>query len=113
MPNVLVVEATSVAAYSKSADLFANEPGRVIERPSIVEFLIVTSATGMRQTIMVGSRMLVNDQPCNPSNRFPIDPDDVVVRTPAVRGEQVQVNLRNTTAGALTGNVVVKITPVR
>lgn len=108
----LTVGALSVAANSVSASVFAGQNGEYLPARCLVELAIVGSAAGLYETVQIGARSIVQDQYTNPSNRWPIDPDDFNIRFIGLAGEKLNVQLRNSTGGALTVNVVAKFTPV-
>lgn len=112
MPTLLTDGARSVAANSTSGNILNGKNGEYLARRSLVQVAIVGSAAGIYQTVLCGSRTIVQDQYANPSNRWPIDPDDFNVQFVGLPGEKLSIDLRNSTAGALTVNTVVKITEV-
>lgn len=112
MPSILTVGAQSVAANSTSGNILSGKNGEYLARRSLVQIAIVGSAAGLYSTVMCGVRSIVQDQYANPSNRWPIDPDDFQVQFIGAPGEKLSVDIRNSTAGALTVNCVVKVTEV-
>jgi len=112
MPSLLTVGALSVAANTTSGNILTGKQGEYLARRSLVEVAVVGSAAGIYNTVQCGSRTIVQDQYANPSNRWPIDPDDFNIRFVGMPGEKLYVDLRISTAGALTVNCVVKVTEV-
>lgn len=112
MPSLLTVGALSTAANSTSGNILAGKQGEYLARRSLVQIALVGSAAGQYNTVQCGSRTIVQDQYMNPSNRWPIDPDDFNIQFVGMPGEKLYVDVRNSTAGALTTNCVVKITEV-
>lgn len=112
MPAILTDGAKSVAANSVSGNILSGKNGEYLPRRALVEIAGVGSASGLYTTILCGNRTIVQDQYINPSNRWPVDPDDYSVRFVGLPGEKLSVEYRNSTAGALTVNTVVKITEV-
>lgn len=110
--------ARSVAANAKSANVLADKAGRILTVPSAVRVYAAASAAGMRMSILVSSpggvETVLDDQEISRANRFPIIPDDLVHEFGAGAGsyDELMIFLRNTTAGALTADIVVDITPV-
>jgi hypothetical protein len=84
----------------------------VLARPSIVEFGLVGSAAGLLATIMIGGEVLMQDQEISGANRFPIVPDDWILKAAGRAGAKIYITLRNRTGGALTSWVILNITPV-
>ena len=69
-----------------------------------IELYSTGSATGLEQSLFVGSDNPIEKSIVNTQNRFPVIPDDLV-NTEEIEGEggeQLQLNIENTTAGALT-----------
>lgn len=77
-----------------------------------VSFGIVSSATGIVATVQSGADVLMEESPISTANRFPIWPDDFDLVDVAAAGERLVVKLRNTTGGALTYFVTVKVDEV-
>lgn len=112
MPTLLTEGAKSVAANSTSGNILNGKQGEYLARRSLVQIALVGSAAGLYNTVQCGARTIVQDQYMNPSNRWPIDPDDFNIQFVGMPGEKLFIDLRNSTAGALTVNCVVKITEV-
>jgi hypothetical protein len=104
--------AFSVAANSSSANIMAGSLYEVLARPSIVEFGLVGSAVGLLATVMVGGEVIVQDQEISGANRFPVVPDDWIIKHAGRAGSKIYITLRNRTVGALTAWVILNITPV-
>lgn len=110
---LMSVQSLSVGANALSANIFAGKPFEFIQRPSIVRIYACSSAVGMNATVTCGNRTIVQDEPYSQANRFPIKPDDLLIEFPGLPGERLVMQLRNTTAGALTNNVQAEIIEVR
>jgi len=104
--------ALSVAANATSANIMAGNLYEILQRPSIVEFGMVSSAQGILATVMLGSQVLMQDQEISGANRFPIIPDDWLLKGVGRAGDKIYITLRNRTAGPLTINVILNITPI-
>jgi hypothetical protein len=96
----------SVAANTKAANVFQGTTYERAPTDGNVRVNSSASATGLRITIAVSGVVVMNDQGVSQSNHFPIYPDDLVVETPVGEGELVQIDLRNTTGGAITVETV-------
>lgn len=95
--------ALSVAANSTSANVLAGQLDEFLAGPAAISLAAAASAAGMRATLSVGGRLVIDDQAISGANRFPILPDDLVAAGVAgVPGERLILRFRNTTAGALT-----------
>lgn len=104
---------TSVAANGVSGNVLAGSIVELINRPSQVRFYVVGAATGLKATINSGAETLMEESDVSQANRFPIDPDDLVVRDVAMPGDRLGLNLRNTTAGALNVFWAVDVQPLK
>ena len=63
-------------------------------------------------TINVGGQALVADEEISGANRFPTRDQDLLAEFGALPGERIFVQARNTTAGAITSNLLVDVLPV-
>lgn len=112
MPQVTPVVGLSVAANAVSANVMAGSLYEVLARPSIVEFAPVASGPGILATIMLGGEVLMQDQEISGANRYPVVPDDWVLKSAGRAGAKIYTTFRNRTGGALTVTYVINITPV-
>ena len=102
----------SVAANAVSANIMSGNLFEVLSRPSLVEFGLTSSAAGMLATIMIGNEIVAQDQEISSANRYPIVPDDWILKAAGRPGAKIYITLRNRTAGALTNWVILNITPL-
>ena len=102
----------SVAANAVSANLMAGNMFEYLERPSIVEFGAVGSAVGLMLTAFLGSIIICQDQEISAANRYPIIPDDWILKAAARANSKIFATFRNRTGGALNGWLILNITPV-
>jgi hypothetical protein len=112
MPLVVPALSLSVAANSTSANLMAGSLYEVLARPSVVEFGMVGSAAGLLATVLLGGETLVQDQEISGANRYPIIPDDWILKHAGRAGAKIYITMRNRTVAALTVWVVLNITPI-
>jgi hypothetical protein len=66
----------------------------------------------MLATVMVGGEVIMQDQEISGANRFPIIPDDWILKHAGRAGAKIYITLRNRTAGALTNWVILNITQI-
>lgn len=104
---------TSVAANSVSGNVLAGKLIEFVNRPSLVKFYAVGAATGVNCTIQSGAETLMEESLISQANRFPIDPDDLVVKDVAMPQDRLVINFRNTTGGALVVYWAVETVPIR
>lgn len=113
----MVGRVASLAANSKTDNIFANKTEALITRPSHVRILATAAAVGVNMSVLAGNppQLQMDDQEISGANRFPILPDDFVtefvVTGPA---DSLVVPVRNTTGAAIANVVAVAdITPLR
>lgn len=71
------------------------------------------SAAGLYASLYTGSENPIENSAINAQNRVPVVPDDVLATDIFVRsGEQIQLSVQNTTAGALTFNYRIELEDV-
>jgi len=100
----------SVAANASVANVLSGNQYEYLLRAAKVEFAITASAVGMNATVSTGQTVLQNDQEVSSQNRFGIYPDDFTLTDVVGPGERIVVGLRNTTGGAITAFVTVRVT---
>jgi len=108
----MIQTSVSVAANSVNDNVIAGSQYEFMPFNAALEFGLVGSATGLLADVYSGSDMLCEGMSVSLQNRFPIFPDDYTLTDVAGYGERIKVRLRNTTGGALTGFVGIRITPV-
>ena len=100
-------------AINISVSIGANASSNVLQgkrfenvaRTGLILLAQTGSADGLEAELFVADRNALEASPVGGANRVPILPDDVVVDdVDAFQGERVQLNVVNTTAGALTYN---------
>jgi hypothetical protein len=107
----IMTEVVTVVANTTSVNLCAGKSAEFIKEPSIVALSCTGSAVGLFATFIVGEEVVIDDQPIPLTNRFPVVPDDTMARGGGLPGDRVNVRLRNSTGGNLTGWMRVDIEP--
>lgn len=102
----------SIAANTAVDNVIQNSQYEFLPQASALEFGLVGSAAGFLADVFSGSDMLCEAMAISTANRFPIFPDDYTLTDAAAQGERIKVRLRNTTGGALTYFVAIRITPL-
>lgn len=92
----------SVAANAKSANVLAGEQFEFLPQNASVTLSVAGSAAGLNANFLAGGVTLIDDQPINTQNRFPVIPDDVLTQENIPGGARLLLTFRNTTGGALT-----------
>lgn len=107
----IMTETATVVANTTTVNLCAGKSAEFVKEPSIVALSATGSAIGLYATMIVGEEVVIDDQPIPLTNRFPIVPDDTLARAGAYPGDRINVRLRNSTGGNLTGWIRVDIEP--
>jgi hypothetical protein len=102
----------SVAANSVNDNVLTGSQFEFLPYAAALEFGLVSSAAGMLGDAYSGSDVLCEAMALSIQNRFPVFPDDYTLTDVAGLGERIKVRMRNTTGGALTYFVGIRITPV-
>src|SRR5512139_36335 len=110
MPMIQVTG--SVAANTANDNVLTGSQFEYLPFNAALEFGLVGSATGLLVDAYSGQDLLCEGMAISTQNRFPIFPDDYTLTDIAAQGERLKVRVRNTTAGALTYFVGIRITPV-
>lgn len=104
---------TSIGAGA-TTDLMASSQYRYLPWRARVRILAQTTATGLTKQVTAGSEMIQPASPVDGSGAaaklptvFTVDPLDFI----AAAGDLLQVNVANTTAGALSVTAVIDINP--
>src|SRR5262245_32981658 len=92
----------SVAANTTIDNVLSGKIYEFAPANSIVTLSAAASAVGMRVSLLISAEVQIDDQEISGANRYPILPDDFVVRGAALRGDRIVLRLRNTTGGAIT-----------
>jgi hypothetical protein len=77
-----------------------------------LEFAVIAAAAGLRATVYSGSDVLQQNGPTTVKVTPVVYPDDFLLDDVAMAGERINIEINNPTAGAIAGEVVVKITPL-
>lgn len=107
----IMTEVSTVVANTTSPNLCAGKSAEFIKEPSVVSLSATGSAVGLYATFIVGEEVVIDDQPIPLTNRFPVIPDDTMAQGGGFPGDRVNVRLRNSTGGNLTGWMRVDIEP--
>jgi hypothetical protein len=101
-----------VAANTTVDNVLAGKIYEFAPQNSVVTLLGAASAVGLRVSLLIGNEVQIDDQEISAANRYPLNPDDYVVRGGALRGDRIVLRLRNTTGAGITANTVLDIDPV-
>lgn len=100
----------SIGANASETDLLQGT--RIARLPSnadhIVEVFATGAATGLEHELFVDQDAAIEKSLVSAQNRVPLLPDDLVTRVAVEGGSRLQLNVTNTTAGALDYFVTIR-----
>jgi len=110
-PVQLVAE-LSVAANATNDNVMRDQQYQTAPFDGYLTLRDTGSAGGLRRSLLIAGRSVIDRGFVNTSNRVPIVPDDIVTtQIPVRQGQQITVPVFNTTAGALTFRAIIDIVP--
>jgi len=103
-----------VLAASSTASALTDDQFEYLPYNALVEFAVLTDATGVLMTIFSGSDLLMDEGPVplGTINVFPKYPDDYHLTDVAAGGERLKIRLRDTSAAQRIVMVGVKISQI-
>lgn len=110
MPTMTTV--TSVAANTRTANLFAGQAFEFVSQPSIIRLYATGGGAGMNLDFLVGGESILSDTEISEGTVFPTRNQDLIAEFGGLPGDRILVTARNTTVGALTVRLLVDVLPV-
>jgi hypothetical protein len=109
-----VIQKRVVLAASSSASALTDDQFEYLPYNALVEFAIMSDATGVLATIFSGSDLLMDEGPVpiGTINVAPKYPDDYHLTDVAAGGERLKVRLRDTSAAQRIVMVWVRISQI-
>jgi hypothetical protein len=103
-----------VLAASSSASALTDDQFEYLPYNALVEFAVLTDATGVLMTIFSGSDLLMDEGPVpiGTINLFPKYPDDYHLQDVAAGGERLKIRIRDTSAAQRIVMVGVRISQI-
>jgi len=109
---VQLVSEISIAANATNDNVMRDQQYQTAPFDGYLTLRDTGSATGLRRSLLISGRSVVDRGFVNTNNRVPIVPDDIVTTNIPIRaGQQITLPVNNTTAGALTFRAVIDIVP--
>lgn len=102
----------SVAANVTTTNVLANKLGQRLRSAASLRIGATGSAVGMHLQFNISGRVVIDDQEISGINRFPLDPDDIILVAGAVLDDELIARFRNSTGAAITYVIVVTVQPV-
>ena len=110
-PVQLVAE-VSIAANATNDNVMRDQQYQTAPFDCYLTLRDTGSATGLRRSLLISGRSIVDRGFVNTNNRVPIVPDDLITSNVPVRaGQQITLPVFNTTAGALTFRAIIDLVP--
>ena len=110
-PVQLVAE-ISIAANATNDNVMRDQQYQTAPFDGYLTLRDTGSATGLRRSLLISGRSIVDRGFVNTNNRVPIVPDDLVTTNIPIRaGQQITLPVSNTTGGALTFRAIIDIVP--
>lgn len=113
MPTISV--ATSVAANSVSANVFAGSPFEFVGARAIVNLAATqagAAASDITAAFQIGGESVVQGGNVSDRSAHPTFREDVLAMAGAEAGERLFLTYTNTTVGAILVNTLLEITPI-
>jgi len=109
-----VIAVRTALAASGTANPLSGSQYEYLPFDALVEFGLLTDATGVLATVQSGTDILQEEGPVpiGTINNSPKYPDDFLLQDVAAAGERLKVALRDTSAAARVVQTVVRITPL-
>lgn len=108
----MMTSITSIAANTRSTNLFAGLPFEFAPSPAIVRLYGRSAATGMNIDFLLGGESLISDSEIAAIAGFPTRPDDLLTEHGANGGDRIFVAARNTTGAAIIVQLLVDVIPL-
>lgn len=100
--KVVMQDSVSIAANSTNSNVLTGQKYERSPGDALGSVYNTGSATGLRAALNVGGLAVSDSVNVGAANRTPIVPDDLLVNDwPAPAGALIQLQVENTTAGAL------------
>lgn len=94
-------DSQSIAANS-TVNVLSGKRYENVGMDTLASLFAAGSAAGLRMELFCGNRAVVESSAVSTANRIPQLEDLIIADFPAFAGEKIQLNITNTTAGALT-----------
>lgn len=109
--TIVNTTALSVAANSTSAELVQTSTYQFVPFTGVAYLAAKCSATGMNVTLAAAGQVLINDQPISFTGSAGSISliDNEITSFPVAEGSRIELRVRNTTAGALTNDLMLQL----
>lgn len=112
MTPVQMQDLVSVAAGATTANMIAGKKYEFAPFDCYLDLLETGSATGLYTNLTIGMLAVVDNARVNANNRIPLEPDDLSISDAECgQGQKIQLQVFNSTAGALSYAYRIVLTP--
>lgn len=101
MANRVLQDSQSIPANS-TVNVLAGKRYENLGNDSLITHFQAASAGGLRAELFCGNRAVLEQGAVSSANRIPQLEDMIIQDFPGFNGEKLQLNVTNTTSGALT-----------
>lgn len=108
---MVISRTDSIAANSRSANILAGEAFEFLPARSRIRVRSTSAAVGVRMDFSVGGEVLAANALVPPTNRYPLDPEDLVLQVAGVQGERLFLTYLNTTGAAIVTQTSIDVLP--
>lgn len=110
MPAGMIVKETSVGATTTNPNILSGSQFALLTEPSVISIgVTANTASTLLCTINCGNRIIAESFSPPVATVMPVIPDNFFFTFPGLPGETIQVQIQNTSAGAVTARCVVQI----
>lgn len=96
----------NLAASTKTANLLSGDINEFVTQRSMVNIYAVSSASGIRMTLLASSDVAIDDKEILPIGTSLLIPDHLIDSIPVAAGTRLSLTLRETAAAATTDVLV-------
>lgn len=101
-----------MAANASSGNVLSGKQLEIPTRPSVAKFSAAAAATGLFGMVYAGMNTLMEESHVSPANRFPVQPDDVMVQDIVMPNDRLSMSFRNSTGAAIVVQWSLDLVPV-
>lgn len=105
-----MTDTTTVAANTTTANILAGKQAEFLGRPTAVTIASVAAAAGIFVSVVLGDRILIDDQEISNANVWPIFPDHTLAD--GVGLGRLIIRYRNSTGAGIVVRTKINLTPV-
>lgn len=109
----VISKTSTIAASAPYANVISGSLYEFARENQVVSVGVAQSATGLFDTIQSGSDVVAEEFEPAILTRYPIIPDEMYFTDVMQPGDRLSINVRNSTAGALTHRTVAQFSGLR